>query len=318
MVADRRADREAQVDQAATILGARAREGRHPRRHLRPREALLLDLRQDGQEGPRVQRDLRPHGHARDRRALGRGGDARLLRRARDHPLALEADAGAVQGLHRDAEAEPVSLAAHDRDRAVRARRSRSRCGRARCTRRPSSASRRTGSTSAARRASGDDEWLTWVRSLMDWQGDEQDAAEFMRTLRTDLFDDEVYVFTPKGEVKTLPAGASADRLRLRRPHGRRPPDGRREGERADRAAPLPPEERRLRRDPHLEVGSRAVTRLDVAGSARRAPATRSASGTSGRRRARPSRRAGRRSTRRSRRRTCRTASSRARASSPR
>ncbi len=54
-----------------------------------------------------------------------------------------------------------------------------------------------------------DDEWLAWVRSLMDWQGDEQDAAEFMRTLRTDLFDDEVYVFTPKGEVKTLPAGAT-------------------------------------------------------------------------------------------------------------
>ncbi len=51
-----------------------------------------------------------------------------------------------------------------------------------------------------------DDEWLTWVRSLMDWQGDEQDAAEYMRTLRTDLFDDEVYVFTPKGEVKTLPS----------------------------------------------------------------------------------------------------------------
>jgi GTP pyrophosphokinase len=55
----------------------------------------------------------------------------------------------------------------------------------------------------------GDDEWLTWVRSLMDWQGDEQDASEYMRTLRTDLFDDEVYVFTPKGEVKTLPAWAS-------------------------------------------------------------------------------------------------------------
>jgi GTP pyrophosphokinase len=54
-----------------------------------------------------------------------------------------------------------------------------------------------------------DDEWLTWVRSLMDWQGDDQDATEFMRTLRTDLFDDEVYVFTPKGEVKTLPAGAT-------------------------------------------------------------------------------------------------------------
>src|SRR5690348_16132484 len=53
----------------------------------------------------------------------------------------------------------------------------------------------------------GDDEWVQWVKTLMDWQGDDQDAAEYMRTLRTDLFDDEVYVFTPKGEVKTLPAG---------------------------------------------------------------------------------------------------------------
>ena len=43
----------------------------------------------------------------------------------------------------------------------------------------------------------------------MDWQGDDQEPAEYMRTLRTDLFDDEVYVFTPKGEVKTLPAGAT-------------------------------------------------------------------------------------------------------------
>jgi GTP diphosphokinase / guanosine-3',5'-bis(diphosphate) 3'-diphosphatase len=55
----------------------------------------------------------------------------------------------------------------------------------------------------------GDDEWVTWVKTLMDWQGDDQDAAEYMRTLRTDLFDDEVYVFTPKGEVKTLPSGAT-------------------------------------------------------------------------------------------------------------
>ena len=98
---------------------SRAGEGGHPCRDLRAREALLLDLRQDGQEGPRVQRDLRPHGDARDRRALGRGGDARLLRRARDPPFALEADAGSLQGLHRDAEAEPVPLAAHDGDRAL-------------------------------------------------------------------------------------------------------------------------------------------------------------------------------------------------------
>ena len=54
-----------------------------------------------------------------------------------------------------------------------------------------------------------DDEWLAWVKSLMDWQQDEADPREFMKTFRTDLFDDEVYVFTPKGEVKTLPQGAT-------------------------------------------------------------------------------------------------------------
>ena len=59
------------------------------------------------------------------------------------------------------------------------------------------------------RRVKADDEWLAWVKSLMDWQGDEQDPGEYMRSLRTDLFADEVYVFTPKGEVKVLPAGAT-------------------------------------------------------------------------------------------------------------
>lgn len=59
------------------------------------------------------------------------------------------------------------------------------------------------------RRAKADDEWIAWVKSLMDWQADEQDPGEYMRSLRTDLFADEVYVFTPKGEVKVLPAGAT-------------------------------------------------------------------------------------------------------------
>jgi guanosine-3',5'-bis(diphosphate) 3'-pyrophosphohydrolase len=54
-----------------------------------------------------------------------------------------------------------------------------------------------------------DDEWLAWVRQLMDWQEDEADPREFIKTLRTDLFADEVYVFTPKGEVKVLPAGST-------------------------------------------------------------------------------------------------------------
>jgi len=48
-----------------------------------------------------------------------------------------------------------------------------------------------------------------WLSQLMDWQNDARDPKEFMETLRVDLFSDEVYVFTPKGEVKSLPAGST-------------------------------------------------------------------------------------------------------------
>ncbi len=50
---------------------------------------------------------------------------------------------------------------------------------------------------------------LKWLRSLLDWQQDEADPREFMETLKVDLFEDEVFVFTPKGEVKSLAAGAT-------------------------------------------------------------------------------------------------------------
>ncbi len=50
---------------------------------------------------------------------------------------------------------------------------------------------------------------LKWLRSLMDWQQDLSDPKEFMETLKVDLFEDEVFVFTPKGEVKSLAAGAT-------------------------------------------------------------------------------------------------------------
>src|SRR5213083_137857 len=53
------------------------------------------------------------------------------------------------------------------------------------------------------------EEWLDWVRQLMDAHEEDPDAREFVKSFRTDLFDEEVFVFTPKGEVKTLPAGAT-------------------------------------------------------------------------------------------------------------
>ncbi len=51
-----------------------------------------------------------------------------------------------------------------------------------------------------------DSQWTAWAKQLMEAQADEADPQEFMKTLRTDLFDEEVYVFTPQGEVKSLPA----------------------------------------------------------------------------------------------------------------
>ena len=50
---------------------------------------------------------------------------------------------------------------------------------------------------------------LKWLRSMLDWQQETSDPKEFMDALKVDLFEDEVYVFTPKGEVKNLAAGAT-------------------------------------------------------------------------------------------------------------
>ncbi len=50
---------------------------------------------------------------------------------------------------------------------------------------------------------------LAWLRQLMDWQRDVADATEFVEGIKLDIFQDQVFVFTPKGEIKDLPAGAT-------------------------------------------------------------------------------------------------------------
>ena len=50
---------------------------------------------------------------------------------------------------------------------------------------------------------------LAWLRQLMDWQRDVSDATEFVEGIKLDIFQDQVFVFTPKGEIKDLPAGAT-------------------------------------------------------------------------------------------------------------
>jgi len=53
------------------------------------------------------------------------------------------------------------------------------------------------------------DEKLAWVRQLIDWQREVVDATEFVEGIKLDVFQDQVFVFTPKGDVKDLPAGAT-------------------------------------------------------------------------------------------------------------
>ena len=50
------------------------------------------------------------------------------------------------------------------------------------------------------------DEKLTWLREMLDWQQETNDPQEFMESLKVDLFESEVFCFTPKGEVISLRA----------------------------------------------------------------------------------------------------------------
>jgi GTP diphosphokinase / guanosine-3',5'-bis(diphosphate) 3'-diphosphatase len=53
------------------------------------------------------------------------------------------------------------------------------------------------------------DDQFAWLRQLVEWQQELKDPGEFMSTVKVDLFSDEVYVFTPKGEVKELKRGST-------------------------------------------------------------------------------------------------------------
>ena len=139
-------------------------------------------------------------------------------------------------------EAEPLLGAAHDRDRArgtaagdpdpdaghARARRVRDR--------RPRDLQ---GGLGRPQGATTERDKMTWLRQLLEAEGD-QEPAEFLESLKVDLFEDEVFVFTPARRGQEPLRRLDAARLRLRRPHRRRPPLRRREGQRQDRAAPLP------------------------------------------------------------------------------
>ena len=98
-----------------------------------------------------------------------------------------------------------------------------------RCTASPSTASPRTGATrKAASRPASDEERIAWLRQLLDWQRDLAGAEEFVESVKTDIFHDQVFVYTPKGDVLGPARRRDAARLRLPHPHRPRPPTRRR------------------------------------------------------------------------------------------
>src|SRR5580704_8377521 len=57
--------------------------------------------------------------------------------------------------------------------------------------------------------ADADAQKFGWLRQLLEWQREVKDPAEFLESVKVDLFQDEVYVFTPKGDVRVFPRGAT-------------------------------------------------------------------------------------------------------------
>ncbi len=62
------------------------------------------------------------------------------------------------------------------------------------------------GSTTASGR---EDKHFAWLRQMLEWQQELKDSREFMDSVKVDLFPEEVYVFTPRGDVKELPIGST-------------------------------------------------------------------------------------------------------------
>ena len=124
---------------------------------------------------------------------------------------------------------------------------------------------------------------VAWLQRIVDWSAESTDPAEFLEALKLDLETDEVFVFTPKGDVIALPIHVHPHRLRLRHPHRGGPPLHRGPGQRTAGAARLAAVLRRQRRDLHLQGAlRRARAGTGSRSSSALGPATRSASGSAG------------------------------------
>ena len=239
---------------------AEPRGGRHRGRHRGPPEAHLQHLEEDAAQGRGVRRDLRRLRHPR----AGRRGP-RLLRGARHRPFDLAPDPRPVRRLHRGPQEQPATSRSTPRSSRSTASRSRSRSGRTQMHqvvrgrhRRPLALQGRHQVRPRVRRQAR----LAAPAHGLAARRVRVDATEFVEGIKLDIFQDQVFVFTPEGRHQGPAGRRDAARLRLSHPHRRRPPDHRREGQQPPRAARLPAQERRHRRDRHDQGRARPVARL--------------------------------------------------------
>ncbi len=64
------------------------------------------------------------------------------------------------------------------------------------------------------------DRQMAWLREILEWQREMTNPEEFMEYLKVDLFQEDIFVYTPAGELKQLSARLDRPRFRLRRPFG--------------------------------------------------------------------------------------------------
>ena len=60
-----------------------------------------------------------------------------------------------------------------------------------------------------AKRDKSYEQRINWLRNMMEWHADVNDATEFVESMRSDVFQDRVYVFTPRGDIIDMPAGST-------------------------------------------------------------------------------------------------------------
>ena len=107
-----------------------------------------------------------------------------------------------------------------------------------------------------------DAERLAWLRQLVDWQGDLPGAQEYVDTIKSDVFQDQVFAYTPKGRAEGHARRQHAPRPRLPHPHRAGLRLRGREGQRPPRRPHHAAEQRRRRRDRHQPQLARAQPRL--------------------------------------------------------